>query len=617
MTIAFANLGVDANPDINSATDATSYANSSWTPPTSGLILVYVTARRAAALDTPTISGNSLTWTQIGTTLDASGANHGLSLFGANATGSAAGVTTVDFGGNTQLGCTVSFFHATGVDLTGGVAAAFVQRPSAIGSSTTGSIPLAAASAADNRPIVGWFHVVNEDTTPRTNWTELDDLGGAAHARRLETQYRDDAFETTASATWATNDNWGGIAAELKAEVVVPPTPSPASSTAVRSIRPVFRGGEPSYEIWLTTDAGVRIAQLTTGTTFQGSKVVNGIGWFGMSMPLSFDINLIRPDRMIQLWRQPSGGAMSLWNVYLLRKWIFSTQGSQEVVTLEGPDKNDFLRRRIVAAFAASAQAAKTDFADDMMKEVVTQSIADGVAPTPTAGTRVWSNLSIQADASVGPTITKSFPFDKLLSGSGSGVLSVLADAAREAGTEVFFSIEPNVVTGSSISFQFRTTINQPGQDVTSRVVFDQQRGNMREPSLEYDYSEEENYIYAAGQGEETARNIQQVYDTDRYNASAWNRCEGFADARNQTADNGVREAGRAQLEEGRPRIRASATPVDTAGTRFGIDWDFGDKVRWRYKNVEFDTIIRAVTISVENKREQVQARLDFEGLVS
>ena len=615
MTIAFANLGVSANPDINSATDATSYANSSWTPPTSGLIIVYVAARRAAALDTPTISGNGITWTQIGVTLDASGANHGLSLFGANATGSAAGVTTVDFGGNTQLGCCVSFFHATGVDLTGGVAAAFVQNPRAIGSSTTGSVTLAAVSAADNRPISGWYHVTNEAVTPRANWTELDDLAGATHNRVLETQYRDDAFETTATATWATSDNWGGIAAELKAEVVVPPTPS--SSTAIHSIRPVFRGGEPSYEIWLTTDIGVRIAQLTTGTTFQGSKVVNGIGWFGMSMPLSFDINLIKPDRMIQLWRQPSGGAMSLWNVYLLRKWVFSTQGSQEVVTLEGPDKNDFLRRRIVAAFAASAQAAKTDFADDMMKEVVTQSIADGVAPTPTAGTRIWSNLSIQADASVGPTITKSFPFDKLLSGSGSGVLSVLADAAREAGTEVFFSIEPNVVTGSSISFQFRTTINQPGQDVTSRVVFDQQRGNMREPSLEYDYSEEENYIYSAGQGEETARNIQQVYDTERYSASIWNRCEGFADARNQTADNGVREAGRAQLEEGRPRIRASAVPVDTAGTRFGIDWNFGDKVRWRYKNVEFDTIIRAVTISVENKRETIQARLDFEGLVT
>ena len=373
-----------------------------------------------------------------------------------------------------------------------------------------------------------------------------------------------------------------------------------------------------AYEIWLTSDTGSRLAHLTTITALTASRVVNGIGWFTLKMPLSFDMNMIAVDRMIQIWRQPSGGVMSLWRPYFLRKWIFSTEGSREVVTLEGPDINDLLRRRIVAAYSGSAQASKTDFADDMMKEVVTESIADGVAPLPTAGTRVWSNLTIQADASVGPTITKSFPFDRLLQGSNSGVLAALAQAAREAGTEVFFSIEPNVVTGSSLTLQFQTKINQPGQDVTDRVVFDQARGNMREPRLEYDYSDEENYIYAAGQGDRADRNIQQVYDTDRYNASIWNRCEGFADARNQSADNGVREAGRAKLEDGRPRIRFTAVPMDTAGTRFGIDWDFGYKVRSRYNNVEFDTIIRAVTISLDgNKRETVQARLDFEGLIT
>lgn len=615
MAIAFANLGVSTNPDISDGTDATSFANTSWTPPTSGLIILYVIGKRAAALDTPTVSGNGITWTQIGATLNCGGSNHGLSLFGANASGSSAGVTTISFGANTQLHCSASFFHATGVDLTGGVPAAFVQTATGVGTGTTGTATLAAASASDNRPIVGFFHAANEAKAPRTNWTEVDDLAGTSGIRNLETQYRLDAFEVTATATWATSDNWGGIAAELKAEAATA-TPT-TSSTVPRSLRPVSSGGAPYHELWLTSDTGVRIAQLTTGVTFQASRVTNGIGWFAMNMPLSFDINNIRLDRMIQLWRQPSGGVMSLWNVYFLRKWKLATEGSREVVTLEGPDVNDLLRRRIVASYSGTAQATKTDFADDMMKEVVTESIADGVAPVPTAGTRVWSNLSIQADASVGPTITRSFPFDKLLAGSGSGVLAVLAKAAREAGTEVFFSIEPDVVTGSSITFQFRTTVNQPGQDVTSRVVFDQARGNMRDPSLEYDYSEEENYVYAAGQGEGADRNIQQVYDTTRYSASIWNRCEGFADARNQTSDDGVREAGRANLEGSRPRIRFTAQPVDTAGTRFGIDWNFGDKVRSRYKNVEFDTIIRAVTLSVANKRETVQARLDFEGLVT
>lgn len=369
-----------------------------------------------------------------------------------------------------------------------------------------------------------------------------------------------------------------------------------------------------TYELWLTTDQGSRIAQLTTGTGFSASRVVNGIGFMSLSLPLSFDISLIQPDRMIQLWRAPAGGELGLWRVYFIRRWIFETQGSQEVLTVSGPDVNDLLRRRIVAAFSGSSQGSKTDFADDMMKGVVSEAMADGVEPTPDAGVRAWSNLSVQADLGDGPTISKSFSFDKLLNSSGQGVLSALAQAAREAGTEVFFDIVPNVVTGSSITFQFQTFTGQPGQDVTDRVVFDQQRGNMRDPKLEYDYTEEENYIYAAGQGEGAARNVQQVYDADRYRLSLWNRCEGFADARDQTSDNGVREAGRANLSEGRPKIRFNATPVDTVGTRFGRDWDFGYKVRARYRNIEFDTIIRATTISIDdNGNENIQARLEYE----
>src|SRR3972149_2242246 len=45
MTIAFANLGASANPDIASTANATSYDNTSWTPPTSGLIVVFVSNR--------------------------------------------------------------------------------------------------------------------------------------------------------------------------------------------------------------------------------------------------------------------------------------------------------------------------------------------------------------------------------------------------------------------------------------------------------------------------------------------------------------------------------------------------------------------------------------------
>src|SRR3989304_3062556 len=142
MAITFQNLGANANPDINNNADQNSYANSSWTPPTSELILVFVSSRATSGTtNVPTISGNNLTWTQIAT-VNFAGA-HTMTLFGANASGSSVGATTIDFGGQTQLGCKASFFHATGVDLSGGVTAAFVQSPTNSGQGVNnGSVTL-------------------------------------------------------------------------------------------------------------------------------------------------------------------------------------------------------------------------------------------------------------------------------------------------------------------------------------------------------------------------------------------------------------------------------------------------------------------------------------------
>lgn len=213
MAITFTNLGASADPDINSSLDASSYATASWTPPTSGLIIVFV-RNRAATPGTPTISGNGLTWTQIAVVTN--GVSK-LTLFGANASGSSAGATTIDFGGATQIACQASFFLAEGVDLTT-VVGAFVQAPTASGVNVaTLSITLAAAGAADNRPIAGFFHAALETTTPRAGWTEADDFNVGAGGGNLATQHRADAFETTASATWASSVNAEGIAAELKA----------------------------------------------------------------------------------------------------------------------------------------------------------------------------------------------------------------------------------------------------------------------------------------------------------------------------------------------------------------------------------------------------------------
>ena len=368
------------------------------------------------------------------------------------------------------------------------------------------------------------------------------------------------------------------------------------------------------YEIWLTTDQGVRLCPLDTALYWQASRTVNRIGNFQMGLDATFDEQLLKPDRLVQFWRAPTGGRPKLWRVYFLRGWSLQHAGSRERVVLWGPDCNDLLRRRIVAFYAGETESTYTTTeADDLMKDLVTNSMTDS-SPATTAGSRAWADLTVAGDLTLGPQLDKGCAWKQLLTEAGGGVLPALAEAAATAGTEVFFDIVTDSISPTSITFQFRTYTDQPGMDVSDRVVFSKEDRNLKDPYIDYDYGSEVNYVYAGGQGEDDERNIQQVYDTDRYLASTWNRCEGFADARNQTTDNAVREAGRQMLDAGRPRIRAGGIPVDTEGTRFGLDWDFGYKVRMKYRRREFDTIVRSVVLRMDGYGEEtIQARLEYE----
>ena len=75
-----------------------------------------------------------------------------------------------------------------------------------------------------------------------------------------------------------------------------------------------------------------------------------------------------------------------------------------------------------------------------------------------------------------------------------------------------------------------------------------------------------------------------------------------------------MRERGRAQLNKGRPVIRAGGIPVDTTGTRFGLHWDHGYKVRMKYRRWEFDCIVRSTMLTMDmDGKERIDTRLEYE----
>ncbi len=375
-----------------------------------------------------------------------------------------------------------------------------------------------------------------------------------------------------------------------------------------------------NYELWLSRDDGTRIAQMTNTEGFEYAIVMHDVGVCRITLPgikswlpLAMDMRglqtaMLATDMRLEIWRQPTGGALALERVYLLRRAISQVDASgRSSVVLSGVDGNDLLRRRIVAYAAGSAEARMSGEVDDLCKTIVRQNLGVDAAVARQIDSAYFT---VETDMSAGPSLTRSFSWRTVLT-----VLQDLAQAAQAAGTAIYWhvaDIEPT-------RWQFCTRIGQPGQDHTypngqSPVLFGLEYGNLAEPSLDEDYTDEVTYVYAGGQGEGSDRNIQTAEEVPRSTRSLYGRREAFSDARNEESDAGVLAAARGRLSGGRPRRRFTARLVDAPSTRYGTHWRWGDKLTAIYEDQSYDAIVRAIRVRVDGSgHETIDARLDME----
>lgn len=217
-------IGVTHHTTTIDDTTKSSYSTASITPAAIRLLIACWEIARGSSTNPsdPTVSGNGLTWSQIDAHLwiTTGTVRRKLWIFAAD-TGAApsAGAITFDHGAS-HLGARWSVFELSGTDLANStLASLFVQKVKTAAdpaAATSLSLALAAAGNSNNRPFLFNRHQAAEGTTPRANWTEIGEVGSGA-----ESQWRSDAFETTASASWATSSPYAGIAFEIKALVDV------------------------------------------------------------------------------------------------------------------------------------------------------------------------------------------------------------------------------------------------------------------------------------------------------------------------------------------------------------------------------------------------------------
>jgi hypothetical protein len=362
---------------------------------------------------------------------------------------------------------------------------------------------------------------------------------------------------------------------------------------------------ETTHEVWLCNPYGHRLTVIDNLIEFKIVRVVNSPSYCSVTIPSDFDDRFettIGVDYMVEFWRSPAEGGKQLETVFFVREIIYEEDvKGVDTITLTGPDGIDLLNRRIVAYDAGTSQTQKTDNADDMMKEIVRENL--GSSATDSDRDLSGIDFTVAKDDTAGPSITKGFAWRNVLS-----VLQELSAISEEAGTNLYFDIVP-IIINMGVGFEFRTFIDQPGQDRTydtnNAIIFSKEWGNLEEPVLTFDYDKEINYVYGGGQGEEADRYITEQSDATRIGNSIWNRREGFVDARNESTQTAVQNKTKGALREGQPQARFTANLLDTPQARYGVDWSFGDKVEISYAGLQFQGIVRALKIEMKRGGEE------------
>jgi hypothetical protein len=205
--------------------DRTSYTTASISPAADSLLLVFVCDSIAAGTaPRSVVSGLSLTWTQIGTKAWSAGgvrrSGAWIAQCGSSPGSGTLTLTEQDEGsGTTSTGTAWAVIQITGHHVASPVRQ--IEMPLAIDNASAVAnhfVNISDPIDSNSRPFAFFAARVNAALTGRTNWTELSDDTSTAPIGAFQTQWRSDAFETTASATWTGSGvNRHGIVVEIAA----------------------------------------------------------------------------------------------------------------------------------------------------------------------------------------------------------------------------------------------------------------------------------------------------------------------------------------------------------------------------------------------------------------
>lgn len=408
------------------------------------------------------------------------------------------------------------------------------------------------------------------------------------------------------------------IAALLAVAPVQPTPPATSTATGLWGINAALVGAgasETLYYLIVNSPTGDRIAVIQDYASIECARVVNGVGVLTFIVAAqSYPLSTFAVDGIVELWRMSRGARerLEFSQLWFIRERYKIISGNVKQWRIVCYDLNYLLGNpsadagRIVAydstyatanPSVTNAKADKTGAADDILKQVARENMASSVVDTTRDLTQFF--FTVEANKSAAATITVQMARRNLLK-----LFQELCNASVTDGVYLAWDIVCTVPpsTGGALAFELRTYTLQRGIDhrVTSNnpLLIGPDFGNLDDIELGFVNTDEVNFVYAAGKGEQAIRLNTTASDTARINMSPYNRREQFVDASNTDGPTSLQDAADAALRAGRPFVTLSGRFIDTDQARYGVHWEWGDYVTAQVDGFNFDCRLDKISIS-------------------
>jgi hypothetical protein len=361
----------------------------------------------------------------------------------------------------------------------------------------------------------------------------------------------------------------------------------------------------PNYQVTVTSLVTGRTLAIYDSTNFYSlrySRKVNDIGVFVIVFPYESGFwTTFDTDNFVEIYRtSPITGSLILEETYLARARHRFREGNEEKLVIGGVSLTHLLARRVIDPdddpTATDGYSRKNGAADTIMRAYVREHAGD----LASAG-RFFPGLTVESVLGTSLTLSKNFRYDNLF--------TALQEMANGSGVDFYVTrTDLNLVSVwiAEIGSDMTRTTNEPQR--LPYVVLAPARGNLQDPSINIDRTNEKNFVYCLGQGQGEQRLVVKDSTADA-SLTAFNRIEFVKDARNidKLDSAALQDAATAALNEKKTLHEFTFRPTGyDEGSIYRKDWDVADFVTAIWDTVETDLRIDGVEIEISDAGESL-----------